>query len=153
VEITLVSLEQQDFCLSSSLKQQRERARIIAADIVEHECSPGFVSTEHMSIGEADNLSRALTKHVLAGKASDLRFASTEQELTGKRHNLSIASTKQELTDPVTLAGVPISMDILFEKMSGLQILVPQTMARTGTWEERMYKQVLPPTLVSMEEP
>ena len=111
-----MSLEQQDFCLSSSLKQQRERARIIAADIVEHECSPGFVSTEHMSIGEADNLSHALTEHVLAGKASNLRFASTEQELTGKRHNLSIASTEQELTEEVTLAGVPISMDILFEK-------------------------------------
>jgi hypothetical protein len=69
-----------------------------------------------MSIGEADNLSRALTEHVLAGKASNLRFASTKQELTGKRHNLSIASTEQELTEEVTLAGVPISMDILFDK-------------------------------------
>jgi hypothetical protein len=104
--------------------------RIIPADIVKHKCSPGFVSTEHMLTGEADNQSHASTEHMSAGEVSDLRFASTEQELTGKGHNLSFASTRQDLTDKATLAGVPIPMDMFLRKMSGSQILVPRIMAR-----------------------
>ena len=106
-----------------------------------------------MLTGEAENQSHASTEHMLAGEVSDLRFASTEQELTGKGHNLSFASTRQDLTDKATLAGVPIPMDMFLRKMSGAQILVPRIMARTASWEERMYEEVLSPTLVSTEEP
>jgi hypothetical protein len=69
-----------------------------------------------MLTGKANNQSRTLTEHVLAGKASDLRSAPTEQELTGEIYSLSITSIKQKLTGNVTLASVPIPMDILFEK-------------------------------------
>jgi hypothetical protein len=87
-----------------------------AADIVKHKCSQGFASIEHVLTGEADIQCRALSKHVSAGEANDIRFASAVDKLTGNIHSLSVASTEQVLTVDVTLVGVPIPMDILFER-------------------------------------
>ena len=96
--------------------QQSERVGNNAADIVEHECSQGFASTEHMLTGEADIRCRALIEHVSAGEANGTRFTSDNDELTGNIHSLSVASTKEVLTGDVTLVGVPIPMDILLER-------------------------------------
>jgi hypothetical protein len=99
--------------------QQSERAGNNAADIVEHECSRGFASIEHVSTGEANIQRHPLIEHVSAGKAiNNTRFASAVDELTDNIHSLSVASTEQVLTVDVdvTLVGVPIPMDILFER-------------------------------------
>ncbi len=97
--------------------QQSERVGNNAADIVEHECSRGFASIEHVSTGEPNIQRHPLIEHVSAGKAiNNTRFASAMDELTDNIHSLSVASTEQVLTVDVTLVGVPIPMDILLER-------------------------------------
>ena len=103
--------------MSSSLVQQSEEADIEAAEIVEDEYSKDFALVEQASAGEANDITRrALIEHVSAGTTEDNQHASVVDRLTGNLHSLSIASREQALTGDVTLAGVPIPMDILFEK-------------------------------------
>jgi hypothetical protein len=94
------------------------------------------------STGEADDIQcHALIEYASAGETNDKRFAPAVDELTGNIHSLSVASTDQVLTGDVTLAGVPIPMDILFERDVWITDMI---------WEELMYEQVLPPTLAFM---
>ena len=110
--------------------QQSEGAVNVTADIVEDEYRKVFAPIEHASAGEAtDTTCRALIEHVSAGTINDTIHASAVDRLTGNMHSLSVASHERVLTGNVTLAGVPIPMDL--REMSGWQILVLRTMART----------------------
>ncbi len=126
--------------------QQSEGAVNVAADIVEDEYSKVFAPIEHASAGEATNI----TCRALIGTINDTIHTSAVDRLTGNMHSLSVASHEQVLTGDVTLAGVPIPMDILFERDVWITDTGASNHVRTVIWEELMYEQVLPPTLAFM---